>query len=144
MALVGVEPAGRGVDTPWHGAVVGHGADGILHGAFPRVLEDADGQIQESHSISAGLDYPGVGPQHAHLAESGRVDYQTCLDRDAVDAYLALARTEGIIPALESAHALAVARQFATERPTANLLVCLSGRGDKDLATVHAWLEAAP
>jgi tryptophan synthase beta chain len=144
VALVGVEPGGRGVETPWHGAVVSHGADGVLHGAFTRVLDDADGQIQESHSISAGLDYPGVGPQHAHLAESGRVEYRTCLDRDAVEAYVALARTEGIIPALESAHALAVARQLAAERPAAHLLVCLSGRGDKDLATVHAWLEAAP
>ncbi len=144
VRLVGVEPAGRGLDSGFHGATIGRGADGILHGAFTRVLQDDDGQITESHSISAGLDYPAVGPEHAHLAETGRVEYQACDDAGAVGAYLTLAREEGILPALESAHALAAARELATAEHPRNILVNLSGRGDKDLATVTEWGETRP
>jgi tryptophan synthase beta chain len=137
VRLIGVEPAGKGLETGLHGATIGRGEDGILHGAFTRVLQDDDGQIAESHSISAGLDYPAVGPEHAHLAETGRAEYLTCPDREAIDAYLTLTREEGILPALESAHALAAARALGR----GNVLVNLSGRGDKDLATVAAARE---
>ena len=141
VALIGVEPGGEGIDSPAHGATILRGRPGVLHGAFTQVLQDEDGQIRESHSISAGLDYPGVGPEHAHLAETGRARYLACNDGDAVRAYQDLAREEGILPALESAHALAVARQLVADRAVRRVIVNLSGRGDKDLAAVARWCE---
>jgi tryptophan synthase beta chain len=109
----------------------------VLHGAYSYALQDEEGQIGESHSISAGLDYPGVGPEHAHLHETGRASYTTCTDAKAVEAFRILTRAEGIIPALESAHAFAIAlEEAATDSPPATMLVNLSGRGDKDLETV--------
>jgi len=137
VRLVGVEPAGHGLNTLQHGATLLKGELGILHGAKTFVLQDEDGQIQESHSISAGLDYPGVGPEHAWLHASGRGEYVGVTDTDALHAFKALSRSEGIIPALESAHALAYLEQLAkeTEKPM-NILLNLSGRGDKDLQHV--------
>jgi tryptophan synthase beta chain len=139
VALVGVEPAGRGLDSGEHGATILRGTPGVLHGAHTLVLQDAEGQIAESHSVSAGLDYPAVGPEHAHLAATGRVRYEGCTD-DALRAAVALARAEGILPALESAHALALALDLA-RAGARRVLVNLSGRGDKDLATLQHWLE---
>jgi len=137
VRLVGVEPAGEGLDGERHGATLLRGRAGVLHGSYSMILQDDDGQIRESHSISAGLDYPGIGPEHAHLRETGRVGYVGCTDNDALDAFGALARAEGILPALESAHALSEALRMAQEsdRPL-DILVNLSGRGDKDLETV--------
>ena len=132
VALVGVEAAGEGLETGRHGApLTAGGQAGILHGSLSAVLQDADGQILEAHSISAGLDYPGSGPEHAHLRDSGRARYVAVTDADALVAFRELARLEGIIPALESAHALA----WLLANPASELdLVCLSGRGDKDLS----------
>ena len=135
--LVGVEAAGEGLETGRHCSTLGRGRPGVLHGAYSFTLQDEEGQIGESHSISAGLDYPGVGPEHAWLQETGRATYTSCTDGDALDAFGALARAEGIIPALESAHALAVALLEAEAvRGPSTILVNLSGRGDKDLETV--------
>jgi tryptophan synthase beta chain len=134
VALVGVEAAGEGIDTPRHGAplTVG-GRPGILHGSRSAVMQDEEGQIVQAHSVSAGLDYPGAGPQHAHLRDTGRARYVAVSDQDALAAFRQVARLEGIIPALETAHALAwVLAQSDGELD----LVCLSGRGDKDLAEV--------
>lgn len=137
VRLLGVEAAGEGLETGRHCATLTTGRPGVLHGAYSLTLQDDEGQIGESHSISAGLDYPGVGPEHAWLKESGRADYTTCSDQDALAAFAALARAEGIIPALESAHALAAALREAAAAPGAcTILVNLSGRGDKDLETV--------
>jgi tryptophan synthase beta chain len=111
----------------------------VLHGARTYVLQDEDGQTIESHSISAGLDYPGVGPQHAYLAHTGRADYQPVTDAEAMDALALLARTEGIICAIESAHALAGSLRLAKENPGSTILVNLSGRGDKDMGTAIEW-----
>ncbi len=141
VVLIGVEPGGQGLESNAHGATILRGRPGVLHGAFTQVLQDDDGQIRESHSVSAGLDYPGVGPEHAHLAETGRARYLACDDHDAVQAYQDLASTEGILPALESAHALAVARRLAAAGEFRRIVVNLSGRGDKDLATVGRWIE---
>ena len=137
VRLLGVEAAGEGLETGRHCATLGQGRPGVLHGAFSFTLQDDEGQIGESHSISAGLDYPGVGPEHAWLKETGRASYTSCTDVAALAAFRALARAEGIIPALESAHALAAALELATkESGIRRILVNLSGRGDKDLATV--------
>jgi tryptophan synthase beta chain len=136
VELVGVEAGGDGIDTPRHGAplTVG-GRAGVLHGSLSAVLADEDGQILEAHSVSAGLDYPGSGPEHAFLRDSGRARYVAVTDDDALDAFIAVTRAEGIIPALESSHALA----WALANPGGTLdLLCLSGRGDKDLAEVLA------
>jgi len=136
VELIGVEAGGEGIDTPRHGAplTVG-GRVGILHGSRSAVMQDEEGQIVEAHSISAGLDYPGAGPQHAHLRDSGRARYEAVTDREALAAFRETARLEGIIPALETAHALA----WTLARSDGELdLVCLSGRGDKDLAEVLA------
>ena len=140
VALIGVEAAGEGIATGRHGAplTVG-GAGGVLHGAFSAVMQDEDGQIVTAHSISAGLDYPGSGPQHAHLRDSGRARYVAVTDQQALHAFRELARLEGIIPALESAHALAwvLSDEGRAEAGADTVdLVCLSGRGDKDLAEV--------
>ncbi len=139
VRIVGIEAAGDGIDTPRHAATIGAGSEGVLHGARTYVLQDEDGQTVESHSISAGLDYPGVGPQHAHLAKSGRAEYLSATDAEAMDALALLARTEGIIPAIESAHALAGAARIAQQAPGSTILVNLSGRGDKDMATTVEW-----
>jgi tryptophan synthase beta chain len=140
VALIGVEAAGEGIETGRHGAsLTAPGRPGVLHGAFSAILQDEDGQILEAHSISAGLDYPGSGPEHAWLRDSGRARYVAITDREALDAFARTARLEGIIPALESAHALA----WALAPSDSELdLVCLSGRGDKDLAEALAQLEA--
>ena len=144
VRLLGVEAAGEGLDTGRHCATLTTGRPGVLHGAYSITLQDDEGQIGESHSISAGLDYPGVGPEHAFLQETGRAVYTTCSDTEALAAFGALARSEGILPALESAHAIAVAlREAATAAPPATILVNLSGRGDKDLETVLQHTEPA-
>ncbi len=143
VALVGCEAAGHGVDTDLHAASITAGQEGILHGAKTYVLQERDGQTKPSHSISAGLDYPGVGPQHAHLAKTGRAQYLPITDTAAMDAFSRLSRTEGIIPAIESAHALAGALQWAEANPKPGqiLLVNLSGRGDKDMETAAKWFD---
>src|SRR4051794_15263890 len=135
VAIYGYEAGGEGFETGRHAATIHAGDRGVLHGARTYVLQDEDGQTVESHSISAGLDYPGVGPQHAHLAATGRATYQPVTDAEAMDAMALLARTEGIIPAIESAHAVAGALRLAEERPRQTILVNLSGRGDKDMET---------
>ena len=135
--LIGVEAAGEGLDTDKHAASLQKGSSGVLHGNRTFILQDADGQITETHSISAGLDYPGVGPEHAWLQELGRAQYVGITDSEALAAFHRLCRTEGIIPALESSHAVAYAMQLAQEmRPDQSILVNLSGRGDKDIGTV--------
>jgi tryptophan synthase beta chain len=111
----------------------------VLHGTFSYLMQDDDGQTLESHSISAGLDYPGVGPEHAHLAATGRATYEPVTDAEAMAAFSLLARTEGIIPAIESAHAVAGALRLAEEMPGATIVVNLSGRGDKDMGTAMEW-----
>ena len=140
VALIGCEAGGDGLDTGRHAATMVAGSDGVLHGMRTRVLQDPDGQTLTTHSISAGLDYPGVGPEHAWLAQSGRASYRAITDAQAMEAFSVLCRTEGIIPALESAHALAGALQVGKQAgPGALLLVNLSGRGDKDVATASKW-----
>jgi tryptophan synthase beta chain len=142
VALVGVEAGGEGLASGRHGATISRGQAGILHGAETRILTDPEGQILESHSVSAGLDYPGVGPEHVYLHETGRVRYESATDDEALAAFRRLARDEGIIPALESAHALAYCETLARSQPKpARLLVNLSGRGDKDLAHVQSLIE---
>jgi tryptophan synthase beta chain len=142
VQLWGFEAGGEGVDTARHAATIGRGRPGVLHGARSYLLQDEDGQTQESHSISAGLDYPGVGPEHAFLADSGRASYRAVTDAAAMDALRLLSRTEGIIPAIESAHALAGALELGRELgPSATILVNLSGRGDKDMVTAGAWFD---
>ena len=143
VKLIGVEPAGKGLDSGEHGATLCRGSKGILHGAYTYIMQTEQGQIEESYSVSAGLDYPAVGPQHAHLHESGRAQYVGITDDEALDAFKALARHEGIIPALESSHALAYALQYAEQQSEECIIVVnLSGRGDKDLAHVHQVLAA--
>ena len=140
VRIYGFEAGGDGFDTGRHAATISAGDAGVLHGARTFVLQDDDGQTIESHSISAGLDYPGVGPQHSWLAKSGRATYQPVTDTEAMDAFALLARTEGIIPAIESAHAIAGALRIAPELPEgATILVNLSGRGDKDMGTAVEW-----
>ena len=140
VRLYGVEAAGDGVDTPKHAASIERGRIGVLHGAKTFVLQDEDGQTVESHSISAGLAYPGVGPEHSWLASIGRADYIPATDAEAMDALRLLSRTEGIIPAIESAHALAGALRIGRELgPDAIIAVSLSGRGDKDMDTAAKW-----
>ena len=147
VGLLGIEAAGEGVATSRHAATITAGRPGVLHGARTFVLQDEDGQTIESHSISAGLDYPGVGPEHAWLAETGRASYEPITDVEAMEAFRLLSRTEGIIPAIESAHAVAGARKLALrlaeEQPglRPRILVCLSGRGDKDVATAFEWFD---
>ncbi|NMH66083.1 tryptophan synthase subunit beta [Shewanella salipaludis] len=143
VALIGVEPAGKGIDTPMHGAPLKHGKTGIFFGMKAPLMQDSEGQIEESYSISAGLDFPSVGPQHAHLHATGRASYESATDEEALDAFQLLARCEGIIPALESAHAIAYALKLARAATKETLLVVnLSGRGDKDIFTVADILDA--
>ena len=139
VRLWGVEAAGEGIESGKTAAAITAGSVGVLHGSRSYLLQTAQGQVVETHSISAGLDYPGVGPEHAHLKETGRATYVPVTDAQALQAFLDLARTEGIIPALESAHALAYARELSRDRgPDDLILVNLSGRGDKDIAQVRA------
>ncbi len=141
VRLVGVEPAGKGVHTKDHGAAIGKGTKGILHGAYTYIMQDQEGQIEESYSVSAGLDYPAVGPQHAYLSDIGRAEYVSVTDDEALNAFQLLARKEGIIPALESSHALAYALNMADEAEDDTIIVVnLSGRGDKDLGHVISIL----
>ena len=143
VRLVGVEAAGEGIDTGHHSATLSAGTPGVLHGSLSYLLQDADGQVAPAHSISAGLDYPGVGPEHSYLRDSGRATYETATDAEALDAFQALSRLEGIIPALETAHALAwVLRSRGRWTPGDAVLICLSGRGDKDVAHVADLLGA--
>ena len=160
VALVGVEPAGKGLDTPFHGAPICAGRTGVLHGTRSYVMLSDTGEVLPSHSVSAGLDYPSVGPEHAHLADTGRATYVGVTDEEAVEAFGLLSRHEGIIPAMESSHAVAQALKMAREHASAGndagntgntdhadrdkellILVNLSGRGDKDMDEVRDHLS---
>ncbi|PZN02759.1 MAG: tryptophan synthase subunit beta, partial [Bacillota bacterium] len=137
VALIGVEAAGEGLESGRHAASLTAGRPGILHGALSYLLQDEDGQVRPAHSVSAGLDYPGVGPEHAYLKATGRARYEAVTDEEALAAFELLCRTEGIVPALESAHAIAYLRRLLPELPAGSVVVvCLSGRGDKDVAEV--------
>ena len=145
VELVGVEAAGEGIETGRHAASLGHGRPGVFHGSLSYLLQDADGQVQPAHSVSAGLDYPGVGPEHAFLKDSGRVLYQAVTDREALEAFGELSRLEGILPALESAHAVAWVRTRRGRWSEGDIvLINLSGRGDKDVAMVAELSGATP
>ncbi|OGZ23876.1 MAG: tryptophan synthase subunit beta [Candidatus Nealsonbacteria bacterium RIFCSPLOWO2_01_FULL_43_32] len=142
VSLVGVEAAGKGLNTPKHSATISRGSDGILHGSLSKILQTKDGQIKEVYSIAAGLDYPGVGPQHSFLAEIKRVAYAAATDREAIEAFKTLSEIEGIIPALESAHAVAYILKEAKKYKKGDIVVInLSGRGDKDLETMERFYE---
>lgn len=142
VKFFGVEAAGKGLGTGKHAASLSKGKPGILHGALSYVLQNKDGQVLPTHSISAGLDYPGVGPEHSFYKESGRARYVSVTDREALDGFLALSRSEGILPALEPAHAIAHLRKLAPKmRGSQSIVVCLSGRGDKDVNEVQRLLS---
>jgi len=143
VEIIGIEAGGRGAGLGENAATVAYGRPGVLHGTYSLLLQNADGQIQETHSVSAGLDYPGVGPEHALLAASGRVRYETASDVEALQGVRQLSELEGILPALESAHALAGAARWARAHPGGTVLVCLSGRGDKDMSTLQQTLLTA-
>ncbi|AEJ43495.1 tryptophan synthase subunit beta [Alicyclobacillus acidocaldarius] len=139
VELIGCEAAGRGLETPYHAASIARGRPGVLHGAKTMLLQDEYGQVQPAHSISAGLDYPGIGPEHAHLAATGRATYVPVTDDEALEAFFLLSKLEGIIPALESAHAIAYLMREADRYSSDDVVVvCLSGRGDKDVEQVAA------
>lgn len=143
VAMYGAEASGLGLDTDKHAATFAKGRSGILHGALMEVLQDAHGQIMEAFSISAGLDYPGVGPEHCYFNEIGRASYDSITDEEALEGFKLLSRLEGIIPALESSHAIALAQKVAAKMtPDQTLIVCLSGRGDKDVMQVKERFEA--
>ncbi|WP_019776284.1 tryptophan synthase subunit beta [Streptococcus sobrinus] len=143
VAMYGAEAAGHGLDTDQHAATFAKGRPGVLHGSLMNVLQDRHGQIMEAFSISAGLDYPGVGPEHCHFKEIGRASYQAITDQEALEAFSLLSRLEGIIPALESSHAIALAQKVAKDMsPDQSLIICLSGRGDKDVMQVKERFEA--
>jgi tryptophan synthase beta chain len=145
VRLVGFEPGGHGLETGMHGAPLTTGLPGTLHGARSYLLQDEDGQVREAHSISAGLDYPGVGPEHSWLKDTGRAEYRAVTDDEAMQAFRLLSRTEGIIPAIESAHALAGALQLGQEVGSDGIvLVNLSGRGDKDMDTAAKYFDLMP
>ncbi|HLT95476.1 MAG TPA: tryptophan synthase subunit beta [Acidimicrobiia bacterium] len=141
VELVGVEAAGDGIDTGRHGASLGAGTPGILHGSRTYMLQNDDGQVEEAHSVSAGLDYPGVGPEHAYFLDTGLARYVSITDEEALEGVSLLARTEGIIPALESAHAVAWVAKAKDELAGRKVLINLSGRGDKDMGTIVDWME---
>ena len=143
VQLVGVEAAGEGVHSGKHAATLGGGRPGVFHGSMSYLLQDRDGQVQPAHSVSAGLDYPGVGPEHAYLKDTGRVLYEAVTDREALDAFAALSRLEGILPALESAHAIAWVMKTKRWASDDLILINLSGRGDKDVAMVAELTGAA-
>lgn len=141
VELIGVEAAGLGIETGMHASAMAQGEPGVLHGMRSYLLQDADGNVQLAHSISAGLDYPGVGPEHAYLRDSGRAQYVSITDTEAMDALMELCKIEGIIPAIESAHAVAYACKKAKEMTMdQSMIVCLSGRGDKDVNTISDYL----
>jgi tryptophan synthase beta chain len=142
VEIIGVEAGGRGAGLGDNAATVAFGRPGVLHGSYSMLLQNEDGQVQETHSVSAGLDYPGVGPEHALLAASGRVRYETASDAEALESVRQLGEYEGILPALESAHALAGAARWAQSHPGRTALICLSGRGDKDMSTLQQTLLA--
>ena len=140
--MIGVEPGGEGISSGLHGATLAAGSPGIFHGQKTFVLSDAHGQILPAHSVSAGLDYPGVGPEHAFLKENGRAQYEMATNDEALEAFLVLSKTEGIIPALESAHAIAYLLKEGTAFDRDDIVVVnLSGRGDKDVAQVRGILD---
>jgi tryptophan synthase beta chain len=140
--IIGVEAAGKGLKSKFHSATLSAGSKGVLHGMMTYLLQNKEGQITETHSISAGLDYPGVGPEHAYLKDSKRVKYHSATDAEVIDAFLTLTRTEGIIPALESAHAIAEAIKVAKKsKKSESIVVTLSGRGDKDVEEVQNYLN---
>jgi tryptophan synthase beta chain len=141
VALLGVEPGGRGNGLGEHAATIAHGTPGVLHGTLSLLLQDADGQVVETHSVSAGLDYSGVGPEHAFLALTGRATYTTASDEEAMEALAEVCAAEGILPAVESAHAFAGAKRYAAEHPGSTILIGLSGRGDKDMPILDAWQQ---
>ncbi|KAG2477523.1 MAG: tryptophan synthase, beta subunit [Nitrosopumilales archaeon] len=140
--MIGVEAAGQGLKSGYHSATLSAGSKGVLHGMMTYLLQDKEGQIKETHSISAGLDYPGVGPEHSYLKDEKRVKYHSATDAEVIDAFLMLTRTEGILPALESAHAIAEAIKVAKKmKKSESIVVTLSGRGDKDVEVVQDYLE---
>ena len=140
--IIGIEAGGKGLNTLHHSAPLSAGSKGVLHGMMTYLMQDAQGQIQETHSISAGLDYPGVGPEHSFLKDKKRVKYKAITDDEVIDAFLILTRTEGIIPALESAHAIAYAIKIAKKmKKTESIVVTLSGRGDKDIGIVQEYMK---
>ena len=140
--IIGIEAGGKGLNTLHHSAPLAAGTKGVLHGMMTYLMQDAQGQIQETHSISAGLDYPGVGPEHSYLKDEKRVKYKAITDDEVIDAFLILTRTEGIIPALESAHAIAYAMKIAKKmKRTQSIVVTLSGRGDKDIGIVQEYMK---
>jgi tryptophan synthase beta subunit len=140
VRLLGIEAGGHGAGLGQNSATISFGRPGVLQGSYSLLLQDADGQIQETHSISAGLDYPGIGPEHSLLKKLGRVDYESASDDEALEAVEECCRLEGILPALESAHALFGARRWAKTNPGKRILICLSGRGDKDMPTLQTTL----
>jgi tryptophan synthase beta chain len=141
VSLIGVEAAGLGINTSKHAATLCKGSVGVLHGSKSYLLQDSDGQIKIAHSISAGLDYPGVGPEHSYLKESGRAKYVAVTDKEALEGFKLLTELEGIIPALESSHAIYYATRLAKRLPKNKvIIVCLSGRGDKDIDIVRGVL----
>jgi tryptophan synthase beta chain len=141
VELYGVEAAGEGIETGKHAASLGAGAEGVFHGMLTYILQDSNGQIQNTSSISAGLDYPGVGPEHSFLKISNRAHYTSATDKEAVDAFLILAKEEGILPALESSHAVAYAMKLAPKmKSNQSIVVTLSGRGDKDVETIADYI----
>jgi tryptophan synthase beta subunit len=144
VELIGIEAGGRGAGLGDNSATLATGTPGVLHGCYSILLQDTDGQVQETHSISAGLDYPGVGPEHALLKTIGRVIYHSATDVEALDALRECCAAEGILPALESAHALVGARRWARQNPGKRILVGLSGRGDKDMPTLTRQIHADP
>jgi tryptophan synthase beta chain len=144
VKLIGVEAAGKGIESGEHCATIGAGSPGVLHGMMSYLLQDDDGQVAITHSVSAGLDYPGVGPEHSYFHDTGRADYKSVTDSEALEAFQLLAETEGIIPALESSHAVAYAMKFVPRLGKNEVVVInLSGRGDKDVETVSNIMEEA-
>jgi len=140
--IIGVEAAGQGLKSGHHSATLSSGTKGVLHGMMTYLLQDSEGQIQETHSISAGLDYPGVGPEHSYFKDQKRIQYVSATDKEVIDAFLLLTRTEGIIPALESSHAIAEAIKLAKKKPKSDaIVVTLSGRGDKDVEVVQDYIQ---
>ena len=140
VKLVGIEAGGRGPGLGDNAASLTAGTPGVLQGSYTLILQDAFGQVQETHSVSAGLDYSGVGPEHAHLMQSGRVSYEAATDDESLDALSECARHEGILTAIESAHAFAGARRYAAAHPGEQILICCSGRGDKDMPILQNTL----
>jgi tryptophan synthase beta chain len=143
VEIIGIEAGGHGAGLGENAATIATGRPGVLHGSYSILLQDADGQVQETHSISAGLDYPGVGPEHSLYALCGRVRYEMASDADALAAVQECCRLEGILPAIESAHALIGAKRWAAQHPGKRMLIGLSGRGDKDMPTLQRTLIAA-